>query len=268
MKAAISCEGTDPTSAVSRRFGTAQYFLIVDLETGVSNAVENPGATAQRGAGVQAVALLLGRDIEVLLTGYCSPSMRRQLENNGVKVFSGLAGAAQDVLQRYKAGRIGSRDAEQTGKGGLQMAVSGGNLRESARRSLNQVLSMLPMMIGVVLLVGLFNSFISKASLQAVFSGHVGLDTLWGACAGSLLAGNPINSYIIGGELLKQGISLFAVTAFVLTWVTVGLVQLPAEMAALGRRFALQRNIACFLLAFPIAIATVVILAVLNGGPA
>ena len=135
MKVAISCEGTDATSAVSKRFGTAQYFLIVDLETGASNAVENPGATAQRGAGVQAVALLLGRDVEVLLTGYCSPSMRRQLENNGVKVFSGLAGAAQDVLQRYKTGRKRSSEAEPTGKGWLRMAVSGENLREAARRS-------------------------------------------------------------------------------------------------------------------------------------
>jgi predicted Fe-Mo cluster-binding NifX family protein len=268
MKVAISCEGRDPTSAVSRRFGTARYFLIVDLKTEALTAVENPGAAAQRGAGVQAVALLLGRDVGVLLTGYCSPAMQRQLENNGVKVFSGLTGAAQDVLQRYKTGRKRSSDAEPTGKGWLRTAVCGENLRVAARRSWNQVLTMLPMTIAVVLLVGLFNGFISKTFLQAVFSGHVGLDTIWGACAGSLLAGNPINSYIIGGELLKQGISLFAVTAFMLTWVTVGLVQLPAEMAALGRRFALRRNIACFLLALPMAIATVVILAVLNGGPA
>jgi len=119
-----------------------------------------------------------------------------------------------------------------------------------------------------VLLVGLFNSFVSRAFLKAAFSGHVGLDTFWGACAGSLLAGNPINSYIIGGGLWKQGVSLFAVTAFMLAWVTVGLVQLPAEIAALGRRFALRRNVACFLLAFPVAVATVWILAVWNGGPA
>ena len=268
MKVAISCEGTDPTSAVSRRFGTAQYFLIVDPETEAFTAVENPGAAAQRGAGVQAVALLLGRDVGVLLTGYCSPAMRRQLENNGVQVFSGLTGAAQDVLHRYKEGGMSSRDSEPDRKRWLQAAFSGDSLRAAAQRSWKQVLSMLPIMTGVVLLVGLFNSFVSRAFLRAMFSGHVGLDTLWGACAGSLLAGNPINSYIIGGELLKQGVSLFAVTAFMLTWVTVGLVQLPAEMAALGRRFALRRNIACFLLAFPIAIATVVILAVLNGGPA
>ncbi len=86
------------------------------------------------------------------------------------------------------------------------------------------------------------------------------LDTLWGACFGSILAGNPINSYVIGGELLKYGISLFAVTALIITWVTVGLVQLPAEIAALGRRFALLRNALSFVLSIPIAILTVMIL--------
>jgi len=267
MNVAISCEGPDPSSAVSRRFGVSPYFLIVDLETETIASVENPGVTAERGAGVQAVALLLNRDVGVLLTGYCSPAMRRQLENNGVEVFSGLACSAQDALQRYREGAMKNKDGEKAGQTWLQMAISGGNPREAARRSWKQVLSMFPIMIGVVLLVGLFNSFVSKAFLQAVFSGHVVFDTFWGASAGSILAGNPINSYIIGGELLKQGVSLFAVTAFILTWVTVGLVQLPAEIAALGRRFALRRNIACFLLVFPIAIATVLILAALNGGP-
>jgi len=84
------------------------------------------------------------------------------------------------------------------------------------------------------------------------------LDTFWGACFGSILAGNPINSYVIAGELLKYGISLFAITALIVTWVTVGLVQLPAEIAALGKKFALVRNALCFILAIPIAILTVV----------
>lgn len=268
MNIAISVQDPNLEAPVSRRFGSARYFLILDLETETLVAVENPGAGAQRGAGVQAVALLLGRDVDVLLTGYCGPAMRQQLESNGVQVISGLRGIAQDILHRYKGGQLENGNREQAGKQWFQMIVHGDNLREAARRSRKQVHSMLPIMTGVVLLVGLFNSFISKTFLEAVFSGNVGLDSFWGACAGSLLAGNPINSYIIGGELLKQGVSLFAVTAFMLAWVSVGLVQLPAEMAALGRGFALRRNAACFLLAFPIAIATVWILAILNGGPA
>ena len=87
----------------------------------------------------------------------------------------------------------------------------------------------------------------------------------FGAGLGSIITGNPVNSYVIGGELLKRGVSLFAVTALIIAWVTVGLVQLPAEMAALGRRFALARNAICFILAVPIALMTVVILNVVTG---
>jgi len=73
------------------------------------------------------------------------------------------------------------------------------------------------------------------------------------------LASNPINSYVIGGELLEQGVSLYAVTAFIAAWVTIGWVQLPAEMAALGTKFAVIRNALSFVLCIFISILTVAI---------
>ncbi len=131
--------------------------------------------------------------------------------------------------------------------------------------SIRQFTNLLPVLAGVVLLIGLFNAFASKDFLTPIFSDNLALDTLWGACFGSILAGSPINSYVIGRELLKYGISLFAVSALIITWVTVGLVQLPAEMAALGRKFALLRNGFSFILAIPIAILTVMILNFFGG---
>jgi len=124
---------------------------------------------------------------------------------------------------------------------------------------------MLPIFLGVVLLIGLLNTFASKNFFTALFSGKVVLDTFLGAFFGSILAGNPINSYVIGGELLQYGISLFTVTALIITWVTVGFIQLPVEIAALGRRFALLRNGICFLLSIPIAIITVFLVNLVTG---
>lgn len=54
-------------------------------------------------------------------------------------------------------------------------------------------------------------------------------DTIIGSAIGSIAAGNPIMSYIIGGELMKEDVSLFAITTFIVTWVTVSIVQFPAE---------------------------------------
>jgi len=119
-------------------------------------------------------------------------------------------------------------------------------------------MNLLPILVGVVLLVGIFNAFLSKEFLSSIFSGNALLDTLLGAGFGSILSSNPVNSYIIGGQLLKQGVSLYAVTAIISAWVTIGLVQLPAEMAALGKKFALVRNALSFALCMVISILTVV----------
>ena len=59
MKIAISAEGTDLEARVADRFGTSPYLLIVDLVSKDVEAVPNPGASGQRGAGVQAVVLAI-----------------------------------------------------------------------------------------------------------------------------------------------------------------------------------------------------------------
>ena len=89
-------------------------------------------------------------------------------------------------------------------------------------------------------------------------------DTLIGTLIGSISAGNPITSYIIGGELLNKGVSLFAVTAFIVAWVTVGIIQYPAEADMLGKRFAILRNVFSFMLAILVAIVTVTIVRIIQ----
>jgi len=81
---------------------------------------------------------------------------------------------------------------------------------------------------------------------------------------GSISAGNPVTSYIIGGELVKENVSLIAITSFIVAWVTVGIIQLPAEAAILGQRFACTRNALGFILSILISIATVKTLMVIQ----
>jgi len=120
-----------------------------------------------------------------------------------------------------------------------------------------------PMILGTILLISLISTLIPKSFYTNVFSKNIISDSFIGSLVGSISAGNPITSYIFGGELLTQGISLLAVTAFLVAWVTVGLIQLPAESAILGKRFALLRNISAFILAIIVAIITILILGVL-----
>jgi len=117
----------------------------------------------------------------------------------------------------------------------------------------------LPIMIGILLLVNLINIF-AKNYYSKIFTDNLILDPLIGAFAGSFSFGIPITSYVIGGELLKENISLIAITAFILTWTTVGIAMLPLEAKFLGKRFALIRNILNFIFAIIISILVILTL--------
>jgi uncharacterized membrane protein YraQ (UPF0718 family) len=122
----------------------------------------------------------------------------------------------------------------------------------------------LPIMLGIILILGLFQTFVSKETLLSVFTGDTFQSTFIGALIGSISAGNPVISYIVGGELIKEDVSLIAITSFIVAWVTVGIIQLPAEAGILGRRFAFTRNILSFILSILVSIATVKTLMVIQ----
>jgi len=137
-------------------------------------------------------------------------------------------------------------------------------LFEAFYRSGKSLLNTSPLIIGTVLLVSMVSVLIPKSFYSVVFSGSVIFDSLLGSLVGSISAGNPVTSYIFGGEFLSQGVSLIAVTAFLVAWVTVGFVQLPAESAILGRKFAVLRNFLSFVFAIIVALVSVFILEVLG----
>jgi len=130
-------------------------------------------------------------------------------------------------------------------------------IKEAWGKTYNNFRIAVPITLGILLLIGLVNPPLKKYYLD-IFTGNYFLDPLIGAIAGSASFGIPITSYITGGELLDSGVSLLAVTAFILTWTTVGVVMLPLEIAALGKKFAIARNFTNFLFSIVIAILTVI----------
>ncbi|MBD3361618.1 hypothetical protein GF358_02375 [Candidatus Woesearchaeota archaeon] len=136
-------------------------------------------------------------------------------------------------------------------------------LKQASFKALKALWRSLPVLLGMILLVSLANSIIPKSFFTALFSKNALFDSIIGSAVGSILAGNPVSSYVFGGELLSHGISLTAVTAFLVAWVTVGIVQLPAEMILLGKKFAVVRNVSAFAFSILIAIITVFILGVI-----
>ena len=134
---------------------------------------------------------------------------------------------------------------------------TGNHLIDTFRKTLRTFINVLPIIIGMILATSLVVTMFSEQLSSGLFGNGEIIDTLLGASIGSIAAGHPLASYIFGGELLGGGVSLVAVTALLVTWVTVGIVQLPAEALMLGTRFALYRNIVSFISAIAIAFLTV-----------
>lgn len=124
-----------------------------------------------------------------------------------------------------------------------------GSLGKTARTFLH----LLPIILGMLLLTSLAVTLFPERISAGLFGGGDLLDALAATSLGSIAAGHPLASYLLGGELLRGGVGLIAVTALIVSWVTVGIVQLPAEMLMLGARFAIYRNAIGFISAGVIA---------------
>ncbi len=135
--------------------------------------------------------------------------------------------------------------------------------RKVLQKSSLTFLGMAPLLLGVIGLVGLFQILVTPKMLASLFRGNPLADTLIGTLAGAVAAGNPVVSYLLGGELLGQGISLYAVSAFILSWVTLGFIQLPAEVEVFGGRFTLVRNLLAFVFTVLVAVLTTLTVQVL-----
>ncbi len=115
-----------------------------------------------------------------------------------------------------------------------------------------------PMIISVLALAALLITFITPADIKNIFQGNAFLDTLYGAIAGGIMMGNAMVSYILGSELQAMNVSTYAITAFLLAWVSIGYLQIPMEISFFGKRFTFIRNILAIFFTFIISILIVI----------
>ncbi len=137
-------------------------------------------------------------------------------------------------------------------------------LKTAAKNTLRTLIMVMPMLLSVIGLMGLFETLVTPEMIHSIFQGSPFEDMLIGTGAGAISVGQPFLSYAIGGELLNDGVSLYAVTAFILSFVTLGLVQLPLEWGLFGTRFTVLRNLLSFIFAFLISFATVYVLGLIS----
>lgn len=138
------------------------------------------------------------------------------------------------------------------------------NFKQILFRTFKSFYIIMPMLFAVIGLIGLFQATVTSEMLHSLFTGSLVQDMFISTFIGGISIGQPFFSYIIGGELLKEGISLYAVIAFILAWVTLGIMQLPLEWSFFGGRFTIVRNLLSFIFALLIACATAITLSILS----
>ncbi|HUS46721.1 MAG TPA: NifB/NifX family molybdenum-iron cluster-binding protein [Phycisphaerae bacterium] len=107
MKVVVTSQGTDLNSQVDPRFGRAKYFLVVDTDTGESEAHDNSqNLNALQGAGVQAGKNVTDLGAQAVITGHVGPRAFAALQAGGVRIYVGASGTVQQAIEALKAGAL------------------------------------------------------------------------------------------------------------------------------------------------------------------
>jgi uncharacterized membrane protein YraQ (UPF0718 family) len=115
-------------------------------------------------------------------------------------------------------------------------------------------ISLLPMLIIIILLIGLLFILVPQETLERFLGEQSGIfGVLSAAIIGSVLHIPALLSFPLVASLLEKGASVTVVAAFLTTLTMIGMVTLPLEIKELGKKFALMRNGLSFIAAIIIA---------------
>ena len=161
MRIAIPAEGPDLCARVGDRLGLSSHLLVIDLDS--KDVVVHPSPMdSGRGSGMQLVALVIEKKSNVVLTGWCSPIAEKYLSAHGVRVVTGLSGTVAEVLDRFENENTIERHTGLENLSPLSWETGRREMASAVRAAFNQIINMLPVMTGVVFLIGLFNTFVSR----------------------------------------------------------------------------------------------------------
>ena len=107
MKVAVTSQGEDLSSEIDPRFGRAKWLIVVDTETGKSEAHDNTvNLNAAQGAGIQTGQNIANLGVEAVITGNVGPNAFKTLNAANVKIFLTEKQTIQDAIDSFKAGGL------------------------------------------------------------------------------------------------------------------------------------------------------------------
>ncbi len=103
MKIVISATDNNLSAHVDRRFGRCAWLLFVDTESLHYEAIENESADAASGAGTACAQLVLGKEVDAVISGQVGPNANEVLKQGGIKIFiSSQDMTVREILDKYQ----------------------------------------------------------------------------------------------------------------------------------------------------------------------
>jgi len=116
-------------------------------------------------------------------------------------------------------------------------------------------LNVLPVLFFIFILMGIIQIFVTKDLVARWLGASSGI---WGILIGEIVGAvaliEPAAVFPFSGALIAKGASYAVIYAFASTAVLIGIATLPAEIAFMGKKFTIVRNILSFVMIFLIAL--------------
>lgn len=107
MKIAVTAQGENMESLVDPRFGRAKRFLVIDMDAGASEVVDNKkNVDAAQGAGIQAARNVAELGVQAVITGNVGPKAFSALKAAGINIYIGAEGTVKDAVEQFKTGAL------------------------------------------------------------------------------------------------------------------------------------------------------------------
>ena len=107
MKIAVAATGNSIDAPCDPRFGRCAWFVIVDTDTLEWAALENSGAAAGSGAGIQAAQAVARAGAEAVIAGNYGPNASQMLAAGGIAAYVANPGmTVREAVQAFKEGRL------------------------------------------------------------------------------------------------------------------------------------------------------------------
>ncbi len=106
MIVAVPTQGKNLDAEVNSTFGRASNIVFVNTDAMDFEVIENPGASAQGGAGIKAAQALVDKKAEVLIAFECGQNAANVLKAAGISIYKSVPGTVIEVISKLKAGEL------------------------------------------------------------------------------------------------------------------------------------------------------------------